>query len=234
MSGKNVNFGDKTIKKSDFYKKTEEIKIDDIDVNKILDSKEEPQGTKNSFKYFNGCNDNGVIIPLYIKLPQMFGYAKKVDSNTTMSFKINDKQLLKKYKEIWKKIKSLLNIEFDAETLYDDNDTYIKTKIKKYDGRVNTNFGGKMSKEKAAYRCLPGIMLDSVIKIKKKYYPQTLLQEYIYEIRKIKMKNLIDDNLEKSSSDESGSKSGSESDDETESDNEKHIDESNELNLLNY
>ena len=42
MSGKNVNFGDKTIKKSDFYKKTEEIKIDDIDVNKILVSKEEP------------------------------------------------------------------------------------------------------------------------------------------------------------------------------------------------
>ena len=50
MSGKNVNFGDKKIKTSDFYKNKKVIKIDDIDVNKILVSREEPYGTKNSFK----------------------------------------------------------------------------------------------------------------------------------------------------------------------------------------
>ena len=33
MSGKNVNFGDKIIKKSDFYKNKKVAKIDDIDVN---------------------------------------------------------------------------------------------------------------------------------------------------------------------------------------------------------
>ena len=96
MSRKNVNFGDKKMKKSDFCKNTEGIKIDDIDVNKIFVSKEELYGTKNSFKYFIGYNDNDVIIPLCIKLPQMIGYAKKVDSNTTMSFKISNKKLLKK------------------------------------------------------------------------------------------------------------------------------------------
>ena len=96
MSGKNVNFGDKKMKTSDFYKNTEGIKIDDIDVNKILVSKEELYVTKISFKYFIKYNDNDVIIPLCIKLPQMIGYTKKVDSNTTMSFKISDKQLLKK------------------------------------------------------------------------------------------------------------------------------------------
>ena len=53
-----------------------------------------------------------------------------------MSFKINYKQLLKKYKEIWKEVKSLLNIKFDSEPVYGDNDKYIKTKIKIYDGRV--------------------------------------------------------------------------------------------------
>ena len=52
---------------SDFYKNK---KIDDIDVNKVLVSKEEPNGTKNSFKYFIRYNDN-VIRPLYIKLPQI-------------------------------------------------------------------------------------------------------------------------------------------------------------------
>ena len=64
---------------------------------KILVSKEEPHGTKNSFKYFIGYNDNDTIRPLCIKLPQMTGYAKKFEFNLTMSFKISDKQLLKKY-----------------------------------------------------------------------------------------------------------------------------------------
>ena len=50
MNGKNVNFGDKKNQKSDFYKNKKVAKIDDIDVNKMLVSKEKPYGTKNSFK----------------------------------------------------------------------------------------------------------------------------------------------------------------------------------------
>ena len=46
MSGKNINFEDKKIKKSDFYKNKKINRIDDIDVNKILVSKKEPYGTK--------------------------------------------------------------------------------------------------------------------------------------------------------------------------------------------
>ena len=63
MSSKSVYFGDKKIKKSDFYKNKKVAKIDDVDVNKMFVSKEEPYGTKNSFKYFIGYNDNGVIRP---------------------------------------------------------------------------------------------------------------------------------------------------------------------------
>ena len=48
------------------------------------------------------------------------------------------------------------------------------------------------------------MILDSVIKGKKKYCPQTLLEECKYEQNKIKLENLIDDDLEKISSDESG------------------------------
>ena len=44
-------------------------------------------------------------------------------------------------------------------------------------------------------------MVDSVIKANKKYYPQTLLEECNYEQEKIKIENLIDDDLEKSESD---------------------------------
>ena len=56
-----------------FTKAKKVVKIGNIDVNKILVSKEEPYGTKNSFKYFIGYNDNDVIRPLCIKLAQMTG-----------------------------------------------------------------------------------------------------------------------------------------------------------------
>ena len=39
-----------------------------------------------------------------------------------MSFKIIDKRLLKKYTQIWKKVKNLLNIKFDTEPVHGDND----------------------------------------------------------------------------------------------------------------
>ena len=95
MSGKSVNFRDKKIKISNFYKNKKIFKIDDIDVNKVLVSKKEPYGTNKSTKYFIAYNDD-VIRPLCIKLPQMIGYVKCFDSNKTMSFKVTDKKLLKK------------------------------------------------------------------------------------------------------------------------------------------
>ena len=85
-----------------------------------------------------------------------------------------------------------------------------------------------MPKAKASCKSLPIIMLDFVVKAKKKYYPQTLLEESKYEPKKIKMENLIEDDLEKSSSDESDSESDNDSNGETESDDEKGNDESNE------
>ena len=68
MSGKNINFDDKKIKKSEFYKNKKVNSIDNIDVNKILVSKKEPYGTKNSFKYFIRYNDNDIIRPLCVTL----------------------------------------------------------------------------------------------------------------------------------------------------------------------
>ena len=73
----------------------------------------------------------------------MIDYVKNFDSNKTMSFKVDDSKLLKKYNRIWEIISNLLNIEFDSEPVYGDNDQYIKTKIKMYEDRVNTNFQGK-------------------------------------------------------------------------------------------
>ena len=181
MSTKNIIFNDEKIKKSNFYKNKKLSKIDDIDVNKILVSKKEPYGTKNSLKYFIGYNDDDVIRTLCIKLPQMIGYVKHFDNNETMSFKIIDNKLLKTILKYGKE-PAVKNIEFDSEPVYVDNDKYIKTKIKSYGDKINTNFQGeKVPKENASYKCLSLIMLDSVIRVNKKYYPQTLSEECKYE-----------------------------------------------------
>ena len=132
--------------------------------------------------------------------------------NLTMSFKISDKQLLKKYDQIWKRIEKLLKIKFDSKPVYGDDEKYTKTKIKTDGDSVITNFHSKkIPKEKAACEYLLIIMLDSVIKAKKKYYSQTLSEECKYEQKRTRIENLTDDDLEKNESD-------SGSNDETESD----------------
>ena len=196
MSVKNINFGDKKIKKSDFYKNKKTTKTDDIDVNKILVSKKESYGTKNSFKYLIGYNDNDVVRPLCIRLPQMTGYAKKCNENATMFFKVNNKQLLKNYNIIWEKTELILNIDFESKPVYGDSDKYIKTKIKIYADGIITNFHNKkIPKENSPCKCLSIIILDSIIKSNKKYYPQTFLEECKYIQEKIKTENYIDDDL---------------------------------------
>ena len=70
-------------------------------------------------------------------------YVRKFEGNATISFKINDKQLLKSTINYGKqKIEKLWKIEFDSKTVCDDdddddgddddddNDKYIKTKNK--------------------------------------------------------------------------------------------------------
>ena len=62
MSGTNVIFDDKSIKINIFYRSRKTFDISDIDVNKILISKEVSYGTKNSLKYFIGYNDEEYVI----------------------------------------------------------------------------------------------------------------------------------------------------------------------------
>ena len=61
-------------------------------------------------------------------------------------------------------------------------------------------------------------VIDSVIRVNKRYYPQALLEECKYVVRKNKMENLINDDLDLSSSDESDNQSDNETDNEVDSD----------------
>ena len=142
----------------------------------------------------------------------MTGYARKSDENATLFFIVKDKKFLKSYTKIWETIERLMKINFGYKPVYGDDDKYIETKIKTYPGSIFTNFHNKkMSKEKAPCKCLSVIMIDSVLRANKKYYPQTLLEECKYTQEKIKIQNYINDDLEDSDPD-SDSKNGTESD----------------------
>ena len=87
----------------------------------------------------------------------------------TMSFEVTDKQVLRKYNKIWQKVEELLNVKFESKSVYGDNDKYIKTKIKSYIDKVNTNFQGKKAPaENSSYKCLSIITLESIIQASKK------------------------------------------------------------------
>ena len=73
-----------------------------------------------------------------------------------------------------------------------------------------------MPKEKAPCKFLSIIMIDSVIRVNKKYYPQTLLEECKYIQEKIKIENYINEDLEASESDSDNNETESDIDNDEE------------------
>ena len=73
--------------------------------------------------HLNSLLDTMMMMMLCLRLLQMTGYARKVDENTTMSFRVNNKQLLKNYNKIWEKDEKLLKIIFESKPVYGDDDT---------------------------------------------------------------------------------------------------------------
>ena len=131
----------------------------------------------------------------------MIGYINKFEENKIgMSLMGKNKQHLKNYNKIWKKIERLISIDFDSKTTYGDDDEYIKTKIKTHEDSIATNFynkksSKKISEEKIPHKCLSIIILDSVLYAYEKYHPKIFLEEYKYVKENIKTKNYIDKEL---------------------------------------
>ena len=102
-----------------------------------------------------------------------------------------------------------MKIDFSTKTTYgDDNDKYIKTKIKTYKVSITTNFydkngSKKIPEEKVPHKWLSIIILDSVIYAYEKYHPQTFLEECKYAKEKIKTNNYIDEELKSESDSDS-------------------------------
>ena len=125
--------------------------------------------------------------------------------------------MLDKYSEIWNNIKKTLNIKFHSMHVYDEK--YIKSKIREYNGVIKTNFlGDEVPKGNNHYACIACITINSVMRMEKKNYEQVNLEECKYRMKKIKMSEFINTDLESESESELESDNESESKSQLESD----------------
>ena len=112
ISSRKIKFGDKEIDKKEFYLSKQAISLNSVDLSKIaVSSKWKINNAK--YKYFCGYINNDVIQPLCVILPQMSGYLKYFDDcGKNMSFITDDKEVYKKYNEIWEVVRKLLKLKF--------------------------------------------------------------------------------------------------------------------------
>ena len=130
----------------------------------------------------------------------MNGYCKYFNDSKCINLLAYDKELLKKYSKIWDQTANLLEKRFDSELGYDNK--YIKTKIKIYNNKINTNFyGNKIPEDNEYCTCFSALLLDSVVKLDNDYYPQIFLKECKYAVKKKKVINSINEELNLNESD---------------------------------
>ena len=153
----------------------------------------------------------------------MTDYINKFDKATiTISLQVKDKKLFKNYSKIWKKIEKLMDIDFNTKPTYvddddEDDDKYIKAKIKTYKSNITTNIynkkgSKKVPEDKIPHKCLSIIILDSILYTYEKYYSQIFLEECKYLEENIKTKNYIDNEIRSESDIDSDSDSEIDSD----------------------
>ena len=138
-----------------------------------------------------------------------------------MSFLIKDDKVWEKYEQIWDVIKNKLKIKFHSLPVYDKK--YLKTKARKHEGVIKTNFlGNDVPKENMHYTCIACITIDSVMRMDKKNYPQIYLEECKYKIKKIQISRFINAELDLDSKSDSESDDELKSDSDNDSDNDSH------------
>ena len=108
--------------------------------------------------------------------------------------------MLEKYNEILEKFKSIKK-ECDSNPVCYEK--YMKTKIKFYNGKINTNFhNNKITKEGSQCICQSVVLIDSVYRKDKNYYPEVFLEEYKHVIKEKKKSKFITGDIKISSDEE--------------------------------
>ena len=122
----------------------------------------------------------------------MSGYIKYFDDiGKNMLFVTDDKEVYKKYNEIWEVIRKLLKPKFFVGPIRDDKYTITKLKIFK-NVNITTFTDNVIPEENTHYTCISAIDIDSILKIDKKAFPQSYLEECKYKLKKRKRSRYID------------------------------------------
>ena len=195
MSEKTLKFNNIKVNKKEFHKSKQAIELDLVDTGKIVVS-DRFKHSEEGFKYFIGYQEDEIVKPLCIILPQMNGYIKYFDNGgKNMSFLIKNNEVWGKYENIWNVSKNKQSIKFNSEPIYENK--YLKPKVREFDGDIKTDFlGNGLPKENVRYTCIACMTIDSVLRMNKKNYPQVYLEECRYKIKKIHTSRFINIELE--------------------------------------
>ena len=176
MGETTLKFNDIRVNKKEFHKSKQAIELDLVDTSKIVVS-DRFRHSEEGFKYFTGYQEDKIVKPLCIILPQMNGYIKYFkNGEKNMSLLTKNSEVWEKYEDSWDVIKTKLNIKFHSEPVYENK--YLKAKVREFDGSIEKNFlGNNIPKENTYYTCIACITLHSVLKMGKKNYPQVYLEE---------------------------------------------------------
>ena len=121
MSEETLKFSNIKINKKQFHISNQAIDVDSVTTDKIVVS-DKFRHSEEGYKYFIGYQEDEIIRPLCIKLPQMNGYIKYFENGgKRMSFLIKNDEVWEKYEDIWDVIKNKLGIKFHSEPIYEKN-----------------------------------------------------------------------------------------------------------------
>ena len=86
------------------------------------------------------------IRSLCVIVPKMSVWRRDFAETKYLSLCIKDNEMLEKHNEIWETVINSRKKYFESKLVY--NEKYLKTKIKPYKGKINTNFhNNKISKK---------------------------------------------------------------------------------------
>ena len=118
MGPKVLSCGETGIGKNTFHNNKSSISINEVEINRIVLFDKTSSGNKGSFKRYIGYRQkDGTFSPLNVKISQLTGYTKHFNNGHKLrNFLVAHKEWLKKYNEIWNKIRSLFKKEIDKKT----------------------------------------------------------------------------------------------------------------------
>ena len=153
MGEKTLKFNNIKVNKKEFHKSKQAIDLDSVDTGKLVVS-DRFKHSEEGFKYFIGYQEDEIVEPLCIILPQMNGYIKYFDnSGKNISFLIKNSEVWERYEDIWDVIKNKLNFKFHSQPIYESK--YLKAKVREFNGNIKTNFlGNNVPKENTYYTCI--------------------------------------------------------------------------------